>query len=274
MYSFHTDKARYFDMQRRVSAEHIVPMVAAHLPQDRPWRVLEVGCAEAGVLQAFVELGHEATGIELEDTRAELARGFLREAIEQQVARVVTADIYEVEPTELEARGFDLIILKDVIEHLPEQERMVPRLMEFLAPDGVMFFGFPPWMMPFGGHQQIARKRAVAMVPWLHLLPAPLYRGYLRAAGERTKIREELVSIRSTRITIERFERIAGRSGLAVLARRLWRFNPIYAHKFGLRPRTQLFGLDRLPVLRNFVTTAAYYVVGRADLQAFAKTAH
>lgn len=268
MFAFHTDKARYFDMQRRVAAEYVLPMVAAHLSAPAPWRVLEVGCAEAGVLKAFLDAGHEATGIELSPGRVALAEEFLAPEIAAGRARILGDDIYDVDPAALEPRGFDVIVLKDVIEHIPHQERMVPRLAAFLAPGGRIFFGFPPWMMPFGGHQQIARTAAVARVPWLHLLPRALYARYVEAAGEPVGVRDELADIRSTRITIERFERIVRGAGLTIDERKLWLFNPIYAHKFGIGARRQLGVLARVPVLRNFVSTAAYYVVGADDPRA------
>ena len=268
MFDFHTDKPRYFEMQRRVAAEYVVPMVAEHLAAPPPWRVLEVGCAEAGVLKAFLDEGHVVDGIELSPSRAALAREFLAAEIAEGRARIRTDDIYDVEPGELEPRGFDVIVLKDVIEHIPDQERMIPRLAEFLAPGGKLFFGFPPWMMPFGGHQQIARSGAVSRVPWLHLLPRRLYGRYLAAAGERPRVREELVGIYDTGITIERFERIVREAALTIEARALWIANPIYALKFGIPPRRQIGLLERVPILRNFVSTAAYYVVGVDDLRA------
>ena len=261
MFDFHTDKVRYFEMQRRIAAEYILPMLAAHVEVAAPWRVLEVGCAEAGVLKAFVDAGHHGTGIELEESRAQLARKFLADTD----ARIVTQDIYEVEPKELEPRGFDAIILKDVIEHIPAQERMIPRLAEFLAPGGKIFFGFPPWMMPFGGHQQIGRSALVSKVPWIHLLPRRLYQSYVQLAGERSRIQDELADIRSTRITIERFERIVAEHGMEISERKLWLTNPIYALKFGIRAREQNKLFAQIPFFRNFVSTAAYYIISRAS---------
>lgn len=236
-------------------------MLAKHIKKQGPWRVLEVGCAEAGVLKAFVDEGHYGVGIELEHSRAELARSFLKDSIAAGRASIRTQDIYKVDPHELEPAGFDAIILKDVIEHIPNQEKMVPRLAEFLAPGGKIFFGFPPWMMPFGGHQQVGRTPFVSKVPWIHLLPAPMYRGWVKLAGEPAVIRDELENVRSTRITTERFERIVKDSNLEVSERILWMFNPIYALKFGIAARKQFNFLSAIPIVRNFVSTAAYYVI-------------
>ena len=261
MFEFHTDKGRYFEMQRRTAAEYILPQVHAAVAKPRPWRVLEVGCAEAGVLKAFLDAGHTGVGIELETWRADLARDFLSAEIAEGRVDIRTDDIYEVDPSDFGPEGFDLIILKDVIEHIPAQERMLPRLREFLAPGGVMFFGFPPWYMPFGGHQQIARSKRVTRIPWLHLLPEALYSRYLRGAGEADFIVEELEGIRATQISIERFERLCVESGLRVRERTLWLFNPIYAMKFGLKARALPKPLAALPGIRNLYTTAAYYIV-------------
>jgi len=248
-------------MQRRISEEYVLPLLEKHIKKPKPWRVLEVGCAEAGVLKAFVDNGHQGVGIELEEARADLARTFLVDAIKGGRASIITEDIYKVEPDELEPAGFDAILLKDVIEHIPNQEKMVPRLAEFLAPGGKIFFGFPPWMMPFGGHQQIGKGTIVSKVPWIHLLPSPLYRGWIKLAGEPVHIQDELENVRSTRITIERFERIVRQSNLEVSERILWMFNPIYSLKFGIKARKQFSMFSALPFVRNFISTAAYYVV-------------
>ena len=177
MFEFHTDKGRYFEMQRRTAAEYILPWVHGAVAKPSPWCVLEVGCAEAGVLKAFLDAGHSGVGVELETWRADLAREFLRDEIQRGRASIRTDDIYEVAPDSFGAKGFDVIVLKDVIEHIPDQERMLPRLREFLAPGGVIFFGFPPWQMPFGGHQQIAQISA----RHARTVATPLARRYVRS---------------------------------------------------------------------------------------------
>ncbi len=251
-------------MQRETGRAYIGPLVASHVRAAKPWRVLEVGCAEGGVLQAFLDAGHEGVGIELMDARAKLARHNLAGPIALGRARIVSEDIYEVDPRALEPRGFDLIVLKDVIEHIPHQERIMPRLVEFLAPGGRIFFGFPPWMMPFGGHQQIARAKRVSKMPWVHLLPPAMYRDYVRRSGERDAVRTELENIRRTGISIQRFERIVRASGLRIDRRVIWLTNPIYNLKFGIEAREQFSFLARIPYLRDLVSTAAYYVVSRS----------
>ena len=154
---------------------------------------------------------------------------------------------------------FDVVVLKDVIEHIPGQERIIPALRKFLAPGGVIFFAFPPWQMPFGGHQQRSTSSVFSKIPYSHLLPAGLYKALLRRVEKRDVILEDLESIRDTGISIERFERIIGQSGLVVADRKLWLLNPIYKHKFGKGPIAQTELLVHVRYVRNFFTTAVYY---------------
>jgi len=111
--------------------------------------------------------------------------------------------------------------------------------------------------MPFGGHQQIARS-FVAKLPYVHLLPRFLYKRLLQINREPVA---ELLEIRDTRISIERFERICSEQGYTVLHRRHYLINPIYQWKFGWRPRVQTRLLSNIPYLRNFLTTCVYYLI-------------
>jgi SAM-dependent methyltransferase len=153
---------------------------------------------------------------------------------------------------------FDLIILKDVIEHIPDQERFIPFLRKFLSKDGVVMFGFPPWYMPFGGHQQICRNKWLSKIPWYHLLPISLYKRLLKWGGESIATIEGLVDIKKTGITIDRLKRILKKEKFLVIAEKYWLFNPIYKWKFGIYPKAVAQPFTRIPYLRNFYTSAFY----------------
>jgi hypothetical protein len=81
-------------------------------------------------------------------------------------------------------------------------------------------------------------------------------------AGEHEITIKELMEIKDTQITIERFERIVKASGLRVLYKEHYLINPIYKYKFGLQPRKQFGLITHIPFFRNFMTTCVYYSVG------------
>jgi SAM-dependent methyltransferase len=210
-----------------------------------------------------LERGCKVTGIELEALRVDLAKGFLAHYVEQGTAEIINLNIYEEAALQQYRDFFDLIILKDVIEHIPEQERFIPYLKQFLKPGGSVFFGFPPWYMPHGGHQQLCQSRFLTFLPYFHLLPAPMYRWVLKLFGEHEGTIAELLGIKRTGISIERFERIVKKSGYSVEQKTHFLINPIYQYKFGWKPRKQAGWISKIPFVRNFVTTCVYYLIRR-----------
>jgi len=252
----HSDPWRYFQEQELVTRKHVLPFLQRHLRVDRSTRVLEIGCGEGGNLVPFIELGCECVGVDLDARKIENARAmFVRRGLER-APELICRDIYALG---VESLGdFDLIFMRDVIEHIPEQERFLVHLRSMVRPGGRVFFGFPPWQMPFGGHQQICASRVLSLLPYYHLLPARLYERVLRSGGESPDTVQTLMEVKATGISIEEFRGMLRRSGYAVEDETLYLINPGYEIKFGLTPREQLGLIGAVPYLRNFLTTCNY----------------
>ncbi len=240
---------------------YLLPFLTEGMTLQPGMRVMEIGCGEGGVLVPFLEQGIKVLGVDLNEGRIQTARQFNESAIREGKADFLYKNVYDADFVAAYQGAFDLILLKDTIEHIPNQEAFIPHLKQFLTKDGTIFFGFPPWYMPFGGHQQICRSKWLGMLPWYHLLPRPLYKGILRAAGEPNIVIDELMDIQSTGISLERFERIVRKSGFHIVKKTLFLLNPIYEFKFGWKPREQFRWLAAIPGLRNFLTTAGWYLV-------------
>lgn len=250
-----------FEQQVENARTYLLPFIESRFPLQPGMQVLEIGCAEGGVLRPFAEQGLFCLGVDLAPTRIEQAQQYLAEEIQQGKADFLVQDVYEAAFVQQYRQQFDLIILKDTIEHIPAQERFIPHLRQLLKPTGRLFFGFPPWTMPFGGHQQICRNRFLSKLPYFHLLPKALYRSILRLGGESDQIVQDLLEIKDTGISLHRFERILAESQMVIEQRTLYLFNPIYRYKFGVKPREQVRLLYDVEVLRDFVTTAGWYLV-------------
>lgn len=259
MFEFHSDRKRYFDIQLLNAEKYILPFIEANFTIQKGMRALEIGCGEGGVLKAFINKGCIGVGVEFDETRIENGKKWLADDIESGSLSFVAKDIYD---TEVESLGgkFDIIILKDVIEHIHNQAKLLRRLKEFLAPAGIIFFGFPPWQMPFGGHQQLCQKK-LGKLPYFHLLPMPLYKSLLRLFKESEHVINDLAEIKETGISIERFEKIVEQTNYVVVAKIDYLFNPIYEYKFNLKPKKQNALISKIPYFRNFVTTCVYYII-------------
>jgi SAM-dependent methyltransferase len=257
MFEFHADRKKYFEIQVSNAAKYVIPFIEERFPLAPGMRVLEIGCGEGGVLKAFLDRGCTGVGVELDLARVEDAKKFLADELASGQLKFLARDIYQVNAEDDLGGRFDIIVLKDVIEHIHDQPRLIGWMKTFLEPGGVIFFGFPPWQMPFGGHQQMAHSR-LSRMPYIHLLPRRMYRWLLRRKNEPV---DDLMEIRDTRISIERFERICREQGYQVLHFRHYLLNPIYEWKFGWKPRRQHFLIRSVPYVRNFFTTCVYYVV-------------
>lgn len=258
----HKDHKARFDQQVENSTNYVLPFIEKTKAITPGTKVLEVGTGEGGVLKPFIEKGCYCVGVDLAPERIELANEFMAEEVAAKKVEFLLQNIYEDDFGKRFTGFFDVIMLKDVIEHVPEQANFIARLQQFLKPGGQIFFGFPPWYMPFGGHQQVCRNKWASKLPYYHILPKFIYRGILKLAGEHPSVIKEMMEIKDTQITIEQFERIAKNNGLKILNKKHYLINPIYKYKFGLQPREQWGPVTHIPFLRNFVTTCVYYTVG------------
>lgn len=259
MFEFHADRERYYTIQSENCKKYVIPFIENYKPIKAGLRVLEIGCGEAGVLQPFLELGCTCVGVELEVGRLDMATKNLSKYIHNQQLKLIGKDIYLVDAEKELGGKFDIIILKDVIEHIHNQPKLIAEMKRFLNPKGCIFFGFPPWQMPFGGHQQMNRNIWLSKLPYYHLLPKSLYK-FILTKGKGPV--NELLEIRDTRINIEKFERIAKEKGYTILHKQHYLFNPIYEYKFNIKAKPQFKLITKLLYIRNYFTTCVYYIIG------------
>lgn len=257
----HIDREMYFKEQEYTTQKYVIPYINDFLKVDKNLHVLEIGCGEAGNLKPFLDLGCKCTGVDLNAERIKLGIKIYSNHPHNDKLKLIVADIYEMVDEFKE--DFDLIILRDVIEHIHGQEKFLNCLKKFLKPNGKIFFGFPPWQNPFGGHQQICKSKLLSLTPFFHLLPAPIYKLTLKVFGESESTIEDLMEIKETGISIERFEQILKKENWVINRKTSFFINPNYEVKFKLKPRESYSFIAKIPVLRNFLITACYYLISK-----------
>lgn len=250
----HVNRQLYFDEQGETTRKYVIPFISKLHSVTSSSRVLEIGCGEGGNMAPFLDMGCQVMGIDINQWQIENAHTFYKDHPHRERLTLLAEDIYKVSGLE---HQFDIIILRDVIEHIPHQERFMAHLKQFIAPGGIVFIGFPPWQNPFGGHQQICSHRVVSRTPWIHLLPRGVYKYILCKCGIGP---EGLLDIKDTGISLERFLRIVKRNRYRIVRKELYLINPNYETKFGFRPR-KVWKIAQIPYLRNFYTTCGYYLL-------------
>jgi len=112
---------------------------------DPDRQILEVGCGAGGMLGPLSELG-EVTGI---DISHEYMR-FCRQRGHQQV---VTGSGYELPFKE---NSFDMVALFDVIEHIPDDQKVLEEVRRVLKPGGQVFISVPAYQFMFSQNDRVA----------------------------------------------------------------------------------------------------------------------
>lgn len=255
-----SDKPRYFEIQYLNSKHSIIPFLTDIYVPKKGNYILEIGSAEGGVLKAFTDMSCICTGIELSASRVALANDFMEEERNAGLVTFISENIYNINPTNL-PHQFDLIILKDVIEHIHHQEKFIVLIKNFLSENGVIFFGFPSWRMPYGGHQQIAKSKLLAKMPYYHLLPKSIYRLLLKAFGESEHTITNLLEIKETGISTRRFEKLCLQNNFQILKQTKFLVAPIYEYKFGYKTRLLPRWLGAIPYFNDFFTFQSFYVI-------------
>jgi len=101
-----------------------------------PWRgqgrYLDVGCGSGGALGVARALGWRTAGVEVDAAAADKARRF---ADELHVGEVQTAPFAPAR--------FDLVTAFHVLEHVPDPVGMTRRMLEWLAPGGLLIVEVP-----------------------------------------------------------------------------------------------------------------------------------
>lgn len=250
-----TDRRLYFQELAQTSEKYYIPYISKY-KNIAGTDVLEIGCGDGGNLLPFAQMGCRTTGVDIVSGRITDAKCFFEE--QQAEGTFITSDIFMLEGMK---QSFDIIICHDVIEHIANKTAFLTKLQYFLRTGGLLFIAFPAWQMPFGGHQQICRNKILSHLPFIHLLPTPVYKALLKRGGEDEHCINELLSIKKTQMQIEPFERLLRQTEWSIVDRTLFFINPHYEIKFGLKPHKLSALIEKTPYIRNFCTTACFYLL-------------
>lgn len=136
----HVDGERYFKELAYSTEKYLLPFMEGVRKVVPGMKVLEIGCGVGGNLLPFVERGCRVTGVDLGKERiAQAAR--LLDPVRYPGVELIAADIFTVAHLK---GSFDLILVHDVIEHIPDKVRFFELIKEFLRPGGIIFWVFLP----------------------------------------------------------------------------------------------------------------------------------
>ncbi len=264
MHERHLNRSKYFKEQEFTVEKHVIPFIQEVREINENTSILEIGCGEGGNLAPFLKIGcKRIVGVDMSDGKIKNANKFFDKMENGNNIEFICSDVYDLS---LEDIGqFDIIITRDVLEHIHGQERFMHFVKSFMKSDGKFFLGFPPWHNPFGGHQQMFESKFLSNLPFFHILPGSVYKFILKSFGETEAKIKGALEIKETGITIERFEKIIRRNNYTKEKQVFYFINPNYEAKFGLKPRVAWRLISSIPFIRNFFITTNYYLISKNE---------
>jgi SAM-dependent methyltransferase len=235
---------KHFYEQIEFSRSYLVPFLQKHIADFSRCKVLEIGCAEAGLLHVLQEMGVQTVGVELSVERVHVAKE-KNPHLDVRVGDITDKNL----PEQLDEK-FDLIVMREVIEHVSDRNAAFRNLYNLLNDDGLLYITFPSRFSPFAGHQQVGRS-ILRRVPYLHYWPAIILKPLGRLLKEHDYLIKDVLNNYRIGLSLHRFERLCRKFGFTFLLRELYLIRPIYQQRFGWRPRK----MPNIFFVREFLVT-------------------
>jgi len=243
-------------MQYRLAVHTLIPWLHHINVLPNNASVCEIGCAEGGVLDAFVEhgtqyaLGTDIAGPLLDQISAPIANHLGIEAT------FVHHDVIGDDIPDAWKERFDVVLLRDVIEHLDDAERALVNIRRLIRKGGCVVLTFPPYTSPFGGHQQLLGTKLGAL-PFVHLLPKKLFRSIIDRGDPMNS--GEVERLNHIRCSADGIKSSAKHAGLQLLDERYFGIRPVFRWKYNKPiPHIELTSLRKLGVVRALAMEAAF----------------
>jgi 2-polyprenyl-3-methyl-5-hydroxy-6-metoxy-1,4-benzoquinol methylase len=172
------------ELTRRYSPENRArqqELLKALTGYTRGRRLLDVGCGDGQLLQTAKDEGWDAAGIDLSESAIVLCH-----------RRGLAASKTDFFDRSLDEKRFDVIIMSELIEHVPSPQRFLKRAEELLEANGVLYLTTPN----FGS---LARRMLGETWSVIH----PEHIGYFerstlrKMASEQTRLREIRIEARN-----------------------------------------------------------------------------
>ncbi len=120
-------RQQYFKELAAISKRYFIPYIQPHKSIYQGMNILEIGCGDGGNLLPFSQMGCHVTGCDMAECRIKDAQRFFDEG--KAEGRFIASDVFLLKDLE---HQFDLIICRDVIEHIMDKRNFIRKCKTLL----------------------------------------------------------------------------------------------------------------------------------------------
>jgi len=245
---------KHYYEQKEHTISYLIPYFQKHIPSFKANNILEIGCAEAGFLSVLHQSGIKAKGVEIEAQRVETANN------KNPNIKIYIGDITDEGIVDQIGDTFDLIVMRDTIEHIHDRMAAFSNISKLLKKNGYLYITFPPKYSGFSGHQQNG-KSILRFVPYLHFLPDFIIRFLGKIFKEKNILIERVILNYKDGLSIRAFENYYSKFNLIPVVKELYIFRPIYKIRFKVSP----IKVPNIPLVREFIAFGCEYLLQVKD---------
>lgn len=240
--SFASWQEYYWTYQNLLAERYYIPLFESWGVTMKNKKILDVGCGDGGFTAGLAQSGAQCTGVEVRDFGWPASQPNLR-FLQQDI---LAADAHEVIGSD-----YDIIVLRDVIEHIPRQMKyaFMEALQKFMRPNGIILMTFPPFYSPFGLHQQTLLKSFLKKIPFLSWIPGVLLENLLSLTGESSQAKADVIDIRDCQMTLGQFQKMVDTLSYTIEHEKYYLIRPSHELRYGWKLRESR--LAQLPLIRE-----------------------
>ncbi|WP_100643996.1 bifunctional 2-polyprenyl-6-hydroxyphenol methylase/3-demethylubiquinol 3-O-methyltransferase UbiG [Alteromonas facilis] len=154
-----------------------IPRIAEHFGRDSKaanclmdLSVLDVGCGGGLVSEGLARLGANVTGIDASAVSIEVARRHAKHSgLPIEYSHQLSSSLVE------EGRQFDVVVNAEVIEHVPDQARLIQECCQLVKPGGMLILAtlnrtFKSFIIAIVGAEYVMRYLPIGTHDWRYFV--------------------------------------------------------------------------------------------------------
>ena len=246
----------YWNYQQILAEDYYIPYLLnkGKVSQLNTKSIIDIGCGNGGFINAI--------STELKNSSDCLSLGIDIKSFKTWKDKSTPFKVHNIlkDSNKDYKNKFDLVILRDVIEHIPNQfkQKFIQTARDFMSTDGKMLITFPPYLSPFGLHQQAIMKSFLKKVPYLSILPkSTLEKLITKFESKDTWIEAE--EIIDSAMTINGFKKLINEAKLSVFNQRFFTIRP--SHEIRYNVKSFQSPLGNVPLIREFFILGTCYLL-------------